>query len=100
MVVIRCIDLQEGFTDDRVILRLDGEEIAVESEVTTNERIGVARALALRPNRLADSLEVELPQRGIRGAFREPADRPVYVAVSVREGELEFESSHHPYGYL
>lgn len=95
------IDLQEGFFDDRVVVRAGGEELASAEDVTTRVQLGFARSLEVALAAGAREVEIEVPTRDLRAAIRlDPATHP-YLGVSItRDGRLETRLSATPFGYL
>lgn len=95
------IDLQEGFYEDRVVVRSNGEELASVDGVTTRVQLGHARSLELELPADAREVAIEVPTRGLRAVVRlEPGTR-WYVGVSItRDGRIETRLSRMPFGYL
>lgn len=95
------IDLQEGFTADAVVIRVNGQSILDEPRLTTRQQIGLARSLTAQAGDATNvRIEVELPARNARTAFDiTPADG-LYVAVSATpDGRLVHRTSREPFRY-
>ena len=94
------IALQDGFSDDAVIVRVDGETVIDQQSVRTDQRIGLAYAVDVAsPDRVV-TVEVRLPGRGLRTtADVDPRTSP-HVGISVLDGELVVTTSPTPFGYV
>ncbi len=94
------IDLQEGFHNDTVIVRIDGREVWSKGGVSTRLPVGVAESFE------ADSpgharLEVAVPTRGETGALDIDAGQYPYVGVSIMpDGRLHFQPSRELFRYM
>ena len=89
--------LGDGFRNDTVIIRINGEEVARRSNVTTDLRISSAGRLDLKtPAAAVSVLTVEVPQQGVIGRLPLTPSETPYVAVSVQDQKLEFHSSATP----
>ena len=95
------VDLQEGFFDDTVVFRQDGRELERRTGLRTRMQIGLAAQveLVLPPGPIA--LEIVLPEKDIAAVVNLPAERPLWVGVSLEEpGSLRIRVSHEAFGYL
>lgn len=94
------IALQEGFSGQQVVIRVDGEERVRADDVRTRMQTGLARAVAVEvdPGRhavevvagdVATSLEVDVPEQA-------------HVGVSLARSQDRFETrvSDRPFGYV
>ena len=86
-----AVALEEGFEEDLVVVRVDGEEVLRRQGVTTDVRIGRAHAFDVRVERLPATVEVELPDRGISGRTTLEAETSTHLSVSVVDGAVRFE---------
>ena len=95
------VDLQDGFSDDAVEIRLGDETIYRRDDVSTDMRISRADAVKVA---LADgkpTLTVVLPGRKIEESLSlEDLDAPIYIGVSVVDGAIRFKVSEQPFGYM
>jgi hypothetical protein len=88
-----AIELQDGFRDDTVVVRVGGAEVARREHVTTNLVISRADALEVE---LADGVadvEVALPARGLSRRERVEVAGRTYLLVSVLDGRLELRTT-------
>lgn len=89
------VALEDGFDDDTVVLRVDGEEAFRRDGVTTRTQISRAADAELDVPERGATLEVDVATRGVRETIElDPAVRPV-VAVSLRDGGLAFTYPEH-----
>jgi hypothetical protein len=93
------IDLQDGFQDDEVIIRLDGKQV-FHKTVSTDARISRAdgfQVLTAKPDSL---VEIELPKKQIKGSQSfKPTGTP-NVGISMREGKPQFRVQAEPFLYM
>ncbi len=94
------IDLQTGFSNDHVILRVAGTEVVKKSGVTTNLAISLADRWQAEVETNPVEVEVVVPLRSLRGAIQLDAARTPYLGVSVVEGRLELRASETMFFYL
>lgn len=95
-----AIALQDGFEEDLVVVRVDGDEVLRRRDVTTDVRIGLAHSFDVRIERLPATVEVELPDRGLSGRTTVEAGGPLHLGASVVDGAVRFRVSERPFGYL
>lgn len=96
------VDLGEGFLDDTVVVRVNGEERR-RSHVRTRLQTGFADSFEIDVQEAAVDVEVALPSRGtstsVPVAFGK-ADT-VYLGLSVAAGdEISAQVSQEPFRYL
>lgn len=94
------IDLQEGFRQDAVIVRVNGAEVCVKDQVTTRGVIGLAESCEVEVPGGEATVEVELPNRDLRDSTSLHLDGPVWLGVSVKDGRVVLEPSSEPFAYL
>lgn len=94
------IDLQDGFSNDEVILRVAGIEVLKKSQVTTNPAISLAQSCPVEVGEGTLEVEVLVPSRKLQGAVRLDVARTPYLGVNVVENELELQPSETMLFYL
>ena len=94
------VDLQEGFDNDSVLVRLNDKPIYENSDVTTDLRISRADAVEVPLGDGPLRLSVSLPDRDISGSIVVQGKSAVYVGVSVTSDLVEFTVSDEPFGYM
>ncbi len=94
------VDLQEGFSDDTVVVSVNGGEILRKSGVSTRLQIGFAASAEAEVAGDAAELSVTLPQKALSKSAMIPLSGPTYVGVSVRGEGIVFGVSPEPFGYL
>jgi hypothetical protein len=90
------IDLQEGFSGDDVIVRVNGEEVARQSGVRTKQTLGLAHSLAIAVPDGPVRVEVDVPTRGLRGSTDV---RHAQLGVSLADVGVRFVQSDEEFGY-
>jgi hypothetical protein len=93
------IDLQDGFSDDTVIVRVNGREILREDHVSTRDLVGKARSVTTDVPLGPARIEIELPDRGLveRRELDVSADRS--LGISVEHGHIHTIVSDHGFFY-
>jgi hypothetical protein len=95
------IALQEGFSGDAVVIRVNGEEVFRESNVTTRLQIGLACSRKFDVEESRANVDVSVPTRNTSASITLEGSRPVYLGVSVGpQGEVLLQPSDQPFGYL
>jgi hypothetical protein len=83
------IDLQEGFDNDHVVVRVDGRVVYDKPDVRTRTQLGLADSIEMDTGPKAEVV-VSLPEKGIQGSETvEVADSP-NVGVSVDGQAVRF----------
>ncbi len=95
------VDLQDGFSDDAVEIRLGDETIYQRDAVSTDMRISRADAVQVALANGKPALTVRLPGRQIEASMSlEDLEAPIYIGVSVVDGAIRFKVSEQPFGYM
>ena len=94
------VDLQEGFENDAVLLRLDDRTIYEETGVSTDMRISRADSIEVPLAAGSSTLSVSLPDRDIAGSIVLALSDSLHIGVSIQEGSVKFTVSDQPFGYL
>ena len=94
------VALQEGFSDDTVLVRLNDKPIYENTGVTTDLRISRADAVEVPLGDGPLRLSVSLPDRDISGSVVVQGKSAIYVGVSVTGDLVEFTVSDEPFGYM
>ena len=94
------VDLQEGFDDDSVLVRLNDKPIYENPGVTTDLRISRADAVEVPLGDGQSRISVSLPDRNVSGSIVIQGIGSVFVGVSLTGDTVEFTVSTEPFGYL
>ena len=94
------IDLQDGFANDEVAVRVGGAEVFRKREVTTDLSASLAASCQTEAPDQAVEVEVAVPSRGLRGAVEIDASQTPYLGVSISEGRLLLRPSETMFFYL
>ena len=93
------INLVDGFSSDRVRIRIDGEPAFESHDVTTKLVVGCAETLRLAIDKPSVNLEVELVNRAVVSRFVLEVDGDLGVQISVVDGKIEHSVSARPIGF-
>jgi hypothetical protein len=94
------IALQEGFSQDRVVVKVNGAEVASRPEVTTRNQIGFAEAVEVDVPEGEATVEVQVLSRQLSGTVRVDVEGTTYVGASVINGHLDLTQQREAFGYL
>ena len=82
------VALQDGFDRDTVVIRVDGDEAYRGEQVTTRTQISHADDMQLEVPEGPFTLEVEVPEQGIRETLQlDPRAQP-NVTLSLLDGQI------------
>jgi hypothetical protein len=94
------VDLQEGFSGEKAVLRINGKEV-YSGTPRTRMQIGLAesRSFDLPPKRV--KLQFHLPESGTSKDIVLDLAQDRYVGISLSTtGEVSIHNSAEPFGYL
>jgi hypothetical protein len=94
------IDLQDGFQNDEVIVRLDGKEVFHKSGVNTDIRISRADGFEAKTTKAEALVDVEFPQKHVKGSQTFKASETPHIGISIREGKAQIRLSAEPFLYM
>jgi hypothetical protein len=94
------VDLQEGFERDRVVVSVNGAEVASRPEVTTRNQIGLADAIQIDVPEGAARVTVQVPTRGLADSVDVDVAGETYVGVSIEDHRLRLRQQRQAFGYL
>lgn len=95
------VNLQEGFVNDTVVVRVNGQEVFNKTSVKTKLQIGLANVFQVDvPEGLLD-IEIALPLKNVSESLALEVSSPVHLGLSVNhEGRITHRISQEPFGYL
>ena len=99
MVLLR-IDLQDGFKGDKVIVKINNNEVYRKEGVKTELTLGYADSLEAEVPEGQCTVEVTLPERGISESIHLKIMAPVYLGLSVLDGKIVYRLSNTFFAYL
>jgi hypothetical protein len=93
------VDLQDGFSDEPVLVTVNGHEQFRKDHVRTRTQIGLADSFELT---LPDGpVQIEVIARGATHRITAPLSTDLYVGVSItRDGQIVDKQSTHAFGYV
>jgi hypothetical protein len=86
MLTVHC---QEGFDDDEVVVRKNGEIVATARGVTTSPFIGLATTLTFEAQAGYLDLEIGVPTRQLDARIGVIQSGEAHVAVSLPQGVMD-----------
>jgi hypothetical protein len=99
------IDLQDGFKDDTVILRINNDEVFRKKHITTDLRISLATRFTTNINSGEVQVEVIIPTKDLIDNYKFIINSESYLGISIVESELpnkkiKFILSQEPFVYF
>lgn len=94
------IALQEGFENDAVKVRINGQEVFNKPQVSTRRQIGFADSYEAEVGGGTIKVTLDLPQRAISASRVLQVNAPTYIGASVTADGLQFDISREPFGYV
>ena len=99
------VDIQEGFNEDTVVVRVKGNEVFRKDHVTTSLLAGPTASLIEYVEEGFIEVEVIVPTRDLRETTKFVMKTNTYLGVSLIEsdvscGKIRFIISNEPFGYL
>ena len=85
------IDLQAGFSNDTVKIRIDNHEVFQKEGVSTDYSIGRADSVEAEVKEGDLTVEVSLPKKNLSKAIE--ISKAAYLKVSVQNGEIVLDPS-------
>ncbi|HEX5977385.1 MAG TPA: hypothetical protein VFY68_08920 [Nitrososphaeraceae archaeon] len=98
------VDIQEGFKDDTLIVKVNGNDVFVKEHITTNLLYGPAASFSTDINEGLARMEAVVPHRNLQCSYEFQVDSDMYIAISIIDPDgqenIRFISSDHPFGYF
>lgn len=94
------VDLQDGFDDEPVVVRVDGEKAYRSENVRTDYRISRADSFERPVVGKMALVEVSVPRRELSDSRRVDVTLTPYVGISVLDGAIQWRHSPVPFGYM
>ena len=94
-----AIDLQEGFADDTIVLRVNGDELYRQEHVTTKMVLGYADSFETQVETGSISVEVIVGTKDIRETISLDVSGDTYLGISIVNGEIEYIVLDEPFRY-
>lgn len=95
------IALQDGFINDSVVIRVNGQEVFNKTDIKTRFQIGLADSWEANVNKGKVEVEVILPLKKISKSTILEVSNPTYLGVSLTpEGGIEFRVSKERFLYM
>jgi len=94
------IDLQDGFEDEAVLIKVNEAEVFQATGISTRYQIGLARSVELDAVEARSLIEIILPERALSKSVDLDTSSPVYLGVSLTpQREITHRISSGPFLY-
>jgi hypothetical protein len=94
------IALQEGFTGDTVVIKVNDKEVFRDENVKTRLQIGLAASFETSTEEGPVNVEILLPLRNLKETIKLQVSTAIYIGVSINQGRIDYRTSDEPFGYL
>jgi hypothetical protein len=94
------IALQEGFSHDEVLVRLDNASVYHGHDIATRQQIGLAASFDSQAEMGTHALEVSVPTRGLFYSHILDVSGEMWVGISVASNRVQAHVSATPFGYV
>jgi hypothetical protein len=99
-MVSLVIDLQDGFSDDTVVIRVDGQEVFHKEGVNTDYSLGRADSVEIPVPEGCVNVEVTVPSRHLSGTIVLEVSATVYLGVSILDDRIDYRISDEMFLYF
>ena len=99
-MVTLAIDLQDGFSDDTVVIRVDGQEIFHKEGVNTDYSLGRADSVEIQVPEGSVNVEVTVPSRHLSDTIVLEVSTTVYLGVSILDDRIDYRISDEMFLYF
>ncbi len=93
------LHLAEGFDNDTVEIRVNGETVFNKKNVNTSDLVGLADSVSAEVDTVAADIDVFLPTHGLSQSFRVEARDSQDVVISVVGGRIDWSAPESPVGF-
>ena len=93
------IHLQDGFTGEEIVVKVNGEERLRRKDVRTRRVLGLAEHSEIDVDDGPLSIEVSVPSRGLEKHVNLEASDKVYVGISLAGDDVRVIARKTPFGY-
>jgi hypothetical protein len=94
------IDLQDGFQNDEVIIRLDGKQVFHKSGVSTDARISRADGFEATSSKPSALVEFELPAKHTKASQSIKASETPNIGIYIRDGKAQIRAQAEVFLYM
>ncbi|MCG8603684.1 hypothetical protein MJD09_01610 [bacterium] len=94
------IDFQDGFSDDTVVVRVDGQVIFQKKGVNTDYSLGRADSVEIRVKEGTVNVDVHVPSRNLSDTAALEVSTKVYLGVSINDDKISFRISDEMFLYF
>jgi hypothetical protein len=93
------IHLQDGFTGDEIVVKINGEERLRRKDVRTKRVLGLAEHAELDVDDGPLSIAVSVPSRGLEKRIELEGSDEAYIGISLIDDDIRMIRSKTPFGY-
>jgi len=94
------IDLQSGFANDTVLIRVNGKEEYNQQKVTTDKMLGLATSFELHLKEGPITVDIDVTTKNLHDNVQLNLKEVLYLGISLQSNKIEFIISKDPFGYF
>jgi hypothetical protein len=104
-LIALAVDLQDGFSDDIVLVKINNEEIFRKEHVTSDLRIGLATRFTTNLGCGEVQVQVTIPTKNLTGKYKFIMNSKTHLGISITEPDsstqkVSFLQSQEPFSYF
>lgn len=101
ILAVLTIDMQDGFKDDRVAVKVNGREVLNRKSVNTKFQIGFAESAAAEIGEGRASIDILVPSKNLSRSIEVDITGPLFLGISLDPADgIDLRVSTEPFGYL
>lgn len=94
------IDLQDGFSDDTVVVQVDGQEKYDKQGVNTDYALGLADSVEIQVPEGSVNVQITVPSRQLSGTIVLEVSTTVYLGVCILDDRIDYRISDEMFQYF
>ncbi len=98
-MALLAIDFQDGYKDDTIVVRINGDKVFRKEHASTKLLLGLADSFKTEVEKRSVSIEISIETRNIVETIPLDVSTDTYLGVSVVNGRIEYIISNKPFGY-
>lgn len=99
-MVLFNVDLQNGFINDYVIIKINHEEVFQRKDVKSNPLLGYAISFQKDVPEGSLDIEVRLPEKDLSKTISLKISGPLYLGISIKDSKISFITNERSFVYL
>jgi hypothetical protein len=98
------VDIQQGFKDDTVIVKVNGNDVFAKEHKTTSPLVGPAASSSIPIDEGLAMVQALVPHRNLQGSLEFQVDSDIYLGISINKSNekerIGFLKGDRPFDYF